>query len=297
MNTMKYQAFLEVVDCGNLTKAAEKLNYSQPAVSHMIRTMEEEYGFPLLRRTPHKVLPTPEALRILPQIREIVYNENFIFEEINRIKNIEVGKINLGAYNSAMMTFLPKLIENFSIKHPAIEITLVEGNRTEIDVFLKTRGADFAVVSQFDYPEYEFIPLMNDELMAVLPREHPLTKKKKIRPEELFQYPILATEESSDQDLVEICRVHGIAANIKMRAKQESSLLKLVACNMGVSIIPNLYLERLDPALEIRPLDSPYQHRTIGIAAISIEGLSPACQEFIHMIPQDINTLWKNSGN
>ena len=292
MNTSKYNVFLEVVDRGNLTRAAEKLSYSQPAISHIIRTMEDEYGFPLLLRTPSKVIPTREAMRIIPWMREIVHYENSITEEVNMIKGIETGKINLGTYNSAMMSFLPGLIQLFTEAHPNIEVTLVEGNRAELDNYLKTRTADFAVVSQFDYPEYEFIPIIEDELMVVLPVGHPLAEKEKIRPEELFEYPVLATEESSDQDIVEISRIHGVEPKIRMRAKQETSLLRLVACNMGISIIPSLYLANLDPRLTTRTLDSPHNRRNIGIAAISIDDMSPACREFIDTIPEDINTLW-----
>lgn len=292
MNTSKYKVFLEVVDRGNLTRAAENLSYSQPAISHIIRSMENEYGFPLLLRTPSKVIPTREAMQIIPRMREIVHHENSIMEEVNMINDIETGKINLGTYNSAMMSFLPGLIQLFSEAHPNIEVTLVEGNRAELDNYLKTRMADFAVVSQFDYPEYEFIPIMEDELMVVLPVGHPLAEKEKVRPEELFEYPVLATEEFSDQDIVEISRIHGVAPEIRMRAKQETSLLRLVACNMGVSIIPSLYLANLDPRLTTRTLDSPHSHRHIGIAAISIEDMSPACREFINTIPEDISTLW-----
>lgn len=292
MNTNKYKVFLTVIDCMNLTRAAEKLNYSQPAISHVIRSMEDEFGFTLLQRTHTRVMPTKEAEILIPRMREIINHENSIYEDVNLINNIENGKINLGIYNSAMQSFMPQIINDFMEKHPGIEIELIEGNRAEIDNFLKNRIADFAVVSKFDYPDYEFIPIMEDELRVVIPINHPLADHEVISPEELFHYPILATEEFSDQDLVEISRIHEVNPNIKMRAKQESSLLKLAACGMGVCIIPNLYLSNLDKRLTTKTLDSPHRHRQIGIATISIADMSPACRRFVDSIPHNIGNEW-----
>ena len=95
MNTNKYKVFLTVIDCMNLTRAAEKLNYSQPAISHVIRSMEDEFGFTLLQRTHSRVMPTKEAEILIPRMREIINHENSIYEDVNLINNIENGKINL----------------------------------------------------------------------------------------------------------------------------------------------------------------------------------------------------------
>lgn len=291
MNTIKYQALIETVRCGSLTQAAINLSYSQPAVSHMIKSLEDSYGFALLHRASDKVTPTKDALKLIPYMNSIVYNEKSLNEEIDRINNIETGRINLGTYNSAMMSFLPGLIKLYTQAHPSIEINLVEGNYAEMHSFLREKVVDFAVVSKFDYPEYEFISIMDDELMAVLPPDHPLCGKERVTPEELFEYPLLATEENSDQDLREIMRIHQITPQIRMRAKQESSLLRLIASGLGVGIIPELYTNLYSQGIEVRKLDSPYNKRTIGIAAYSIETLSPASKEFIHIIPERLGAV------
>ncbi len=288
MNKNKYFVFLEVIDCGNLTKAAENLNYSQPAISNMIRSMEQEYGFPLLIRTSTRVIPTKEALKIIPRIREIVYNENAIREEVNRINNIETGKISIATYSSAISSFLPDVIHTFTERHPSIEISLIEGNMKELDLALKNRIADFAIVSRFDFPDYDFIPLVQDRLMAVLPSGHPLTKKDIVTPEELFKYPIIAPDEDSDTDLRELSRLHNIEPDIKIRSNQDSSLLNLVASNIGVTVLSSLAVSQHDEAIETRPLEAYYNSRTVGVSAISTESLSPACRDFIAILKNSV---------
>jgi len=81
MSLKKYRAFVETVDLGSLTKAAEKLNYTQPGISHMILSLENEFGFPLLIRGKNGVTPTPEAEKLMVFLRQIVNGEEKLKEE------------------------------------------------------------------------------------------------------------------------------------------------------------------------------------------------------------------------
>lgn len=291
MNTIKYEAFLEVIKYGSLTQAAARLSYSQPAISRMIKDLEKEYGVVFLNRSSEKVTPTNEAVRLLPYIKNIVRNEESLREEVDRIKNIESGKINLGAYSSTVMSFLPRLIQNFTTLHPKIEINLIESTYNEMCTHLGQHIVDFAVASQMDFPDYEFLPIMDDRLVVVLPDGHPLCEKEKVKPEELFAYPLLSMEENSDPDLSEIARISDLVPNVVLRAKQENSLIKLIACNLGVGIVSSLYITPEIKGIQVRDLDSSYNHRKIGIVADSLSDLSPASKEFIELIPKDIEEL------
>ncbi len=89
-----------------------------------------------------------------------------------------------------------------------------------------------------------------------------------------------------------VCRIYNLTPNIKMRAKQESTLLKLIGVNLGVGIIPSLYLPMVDDKVEIRKFDSEYQKRIIGIATPSMSGLSPAAKDFVKLMQ-----LWMDIHN
>lgn len=287
LNTKKYQAFLKVVDCGNLTKAAAELNYTQPAISHMIRSLEEEFGFPLLLRMTDRVTPTAEGRRVIGYMRDILHTEQCMFEEVGSINQVEVGSIRIGSYFSALRSFLPELIQRYCEKHPAVSLSLVEGNTQELISFLKDRTIDFAFATQAEFADFAFIPLLQDRLFAVLPVGNPLCEKAVITPQELCRYPIIVTEEKSDYDFVRICDLAHLNPEIKLRAKSEMSILSLVACKLGVAVIPELHLINPPRNVAIRPLDSPWNHRTVGIAAASLENLSLASKEFIAMLPED----------
>ncbi len=284
MNTVKYYTLIEAINNRNLSKTAEKLNYSQPAITQMIQSLEREYGFQLLIRKNNEVLPTREAEILLPYIRNIVYNEKSLDEQVKRINKLETGSIRIGTYNSAMMTFLPEMLGDYSDRHPGVEVIIIEGNRVELETALHTRTVDLAIISKFDFPGFEFVPLLEDEMVAAVPKGHPLAAKESITPQELFTYPLVAVEKDSDRDLQAVCQIYNLTPNIKMRAKQESTLLKLIGANLGVGIVPSLYLPMVDDKVEIRKFDSEYQKRIIGIATLSMSGLSPAAKDFIKLM-------------
>ncbi|WP_142339092.1 LysR family transcriptional regulator, partial [Priestia megaterium] len=83
MSLKKYSAYIKVIETGSLTKAAEILNYTQPNISQMISSLEEEYGFPLLIRQKNGVKPTKNGLAVLPAMRELQRGYEKLFETVH----------------------------------------------------------------------------------------------------------------------------------------------------------------------------------------------------------------------
>ncbi len=108
MDTTKYRAFLETVSLGSLTRAAERLGYSQPGISHMIHSLEREYGFALLRRDREGVQPTENARLLLPYLRQIVQAERGIEQTAQRISGVETGSVRIGAFTAYPCAGCPK---------------------------------------------------------------------------------------------------------------------------------------------------------------------------------------------
>ena len=114
MSLKKYKALVETIDLGSLTKAAEKLNYTQPGISHMILSLENEFGFPLLIRGKNGVTPTPEAEKLMVYLRQIVNGEEKLKEEVNRIHGADVGTIRIGCFFSLSIHLLPSIVAEFT---------------------------------------------------------------------------------------------------------------------------------------------------------------------------------------
>ena len=91
MSNIKYLAYLKTVEFHSLTKAANLLGYTQPGISHMITSLEQELGFPLLIRAKDGVYPTDEGQQLLYYMRQIVNNETMLKDLANQINGIETG--------------------------------------------------------------------------------------------------------------------------------------------------------------------------------------------------------------
>ena len=132
MSFTKYRAFIRVVELGSITKAAAELGYSQPGVSRMLDSLEDELGITLLIRNNTSVAPTEEGRQILDHCREIVKHENDLFDLTNSIKGLICGKIRIGALNSMVVNYTPKIINTFSSAYPNIELILSEISFSQI---------------------------------------------------------------------------------------------------------------------------------------------------------------------
>ena len=125
MNTSKYKVFLKVAELGNITRAAEELNYTQSGVSHAISALEEEFGFPLLIRRRKGVILTPDGERVLPAIQNIVNSTEQLNQIVSAIKGLNAGTIRIGAFTSVAVHWLPGMIKGFQTRYPNVDFRLL----------------------------------------------------------------------------------------------------------------------------------------------------------------------------
>ena len=143
MDISKYALFADVADTGNFTKSGERMGYTQPGVSHILKAMESEFGFPLFVRTKQGVVPTHNAEAILPLVRQLL-----------------------------------AVIHTYQQKFPGIEIELLEGGTDDIVHWVENSRADFGLLSKWNVDSLEWIPLYEDPLMAILPKRRGYAWKK-----------------------------------------------------------------------------------------------------------------------
>lgn len=265
MSLKKYKALVETIDLGSLTKAAEKLNYTQPGVSHMILSLENEFGFPLLIRGKNGVTPTPEAEKLMVYLRQIVNGEEKLKEEVNRIHGADVGTIRIGCFFSLSIHFLPSIVAEFTELHPGVELQLYVGEHGEICQWLHQGKIDLAFMSLPVPGEFDFVPLFDDPIYAVLPEGHILEKRERINPKELLEYPFILQQQGSDEDANRVFEGEGLTPKVRFRVRGDEAIQSMIAKGLGVSLVPELVLSRRPQGLILRPLEPEY-HRVLGIA-------------------------------
>ena len=288
MDTIKYRALLETIAQGSLTKAAQVLGYSQPGISHMIRALEQEFGFALLRRGREVVLPTENAEKLLPYLRQIERGERSILELAAKISGAEEGTVRIGAFYSVSMHWLPKVIGNFSQKYPGISIQLSEGNHGEVWRWLVQGEIDLGFFSAPAPEGFDFFPIAEDPVMAILPQNHPHCALEKIPARLLVKEPFLSPCEGADEEVERVIREEGLdQPQIRYRIKGDETIFAMVEAGLGVTLMSRLLAERTRAEVQIRPLEQRHC-RVLGIAAQPGEQLSPAARRFLEAAAEQL---------
>lgn len=278
MSLKKYRALLEVVDSGSLTRAAEKLHYTQPGISHMILSLEEEFGFPLLNRGKNGVTPTAEAEKLLTWMRQIVNGEDKLKETVQQIHGMAVGVIRIGCFYSLSIHLLPAIVAEFTERYPGIELQLYVGEHGELTKWLHEGRVDLALMSLPVPEDFPFTPLFDDPIYAVLPVGHPLTEREAVTPQELVSYPFIMQYFGSDEDVNRVLDAERLKANVRFRVRGDEAIQSMVAKGLGVTLAPELVLSHMPEGLALRPLLPPY-HRTLGITLPGTGSAAPALRQ------------------
>ena len=145
MNIRKYAAFVRAVELGSLSKAAEELGYTQSGISHMMQSLEEEVGFPLLTRTSAGIQANAEGELLLPVIRQLLDASESLEQHIARIKGADTGRIRIAAYPSVATYWLPQIIRDFQKDYPHVEVQIIEGVSDTIERIMAGKQADLCL--------------------------------------------------------------------------------------------------------------------------------------------------------
>ena len=167
MSITKYKAFLKVAELGSLTKAAQALGYSQPNISHMIKTLENDFGFSLFIRSKDSCTLTRNGESILYYCSQIVKNEEQLYAAVKGIFGLMTGSVRIGATNSAMIDFVPKVIHRFTTSYSGIELFPREMDADSCIQALKMGSIDVGFLEENAVPDEmhkNFVPLFRDPL-------------------------------------------------------------------------------------------------------------------------------------
>lgn len=292
MSFVKYQALVTSIELKSITKAAETLGYTQPGISHMISSMEMEMGFPLLNRYKSGVTPTDNAKALLPYMRQILSAEDSIQQTVDLINGVETGSLKIGTFNSMSVEWLPEIIAEFSAEHQNVSLSISEGNHDEIESLIVNQAVDLAFTSLPIPTGYDFIPLSEDPILAVVSPNNPLSRCKSIDLKELVKYPFIIPEKGGDESVRDVVNQEQILPDIRLRIKGDNATAAMISKDLGVSLIPELVLLPFKNIIA-RPLTVPH-YRTLGILLPSARHASPAAKEFIAITKHFISEVWNH---
>ncbi len=289
MDIMKYRLFADIADTGSFTQSGKRLGYTQPAVSHILKTMESELGFPLFVRTKQSVTLTSNARAILPYVRKLLAVNEQLEQTVNALNGLETGHLTIAAFASVSRNWLPEVIRVYEQHYPGIQIELMEGGTDEIVGWVKSSIADFGILSRLHTEPLAWIRLIDDPLLAIVPEDYPCPDGG-LPIRELADKPFIVSADGVDYDMHQALEAAGVAPKLHLSCKDDHSIVSMVASGLGVSILPELVVRHMSYRFRAVPL-APNATRELGIAFCTESGLTPAAQQFIQILQQTLPSL------
>ncbi len=278
-NLLKYHAFVETVDKGSFTKAADSLNYAQSSVSKMIADLEKEWGVALLQRNKKGVYLTSSGEQILPYARKILNDFEEMQEKVNEINGIQSGIVRIGTFSSVAINWLPNVFAKFQKDYPGIDYEMLLGDYDEVEKWINEGRVDCGFLRLPAGSDFDVITLKKDEYKAVLPQNHPLTKKELLDYEDLNDQPFLLLEHGGKTEVSELLEKNNAHPNIRFITWEDYAIMSMVERGLGIGVLPELILKRIPYHVEIRSFRKPY-FREIALAMKDSKKLTQATKKF-----------------
>ncbi|MCE5285333.1 MAG: LysR family transcriptional regulator [Pelosinus sp.] len=281
----RYSAFILIIETGSFTKAAEELGYTQSAISQMVRSLEEELSTKLLLRSRSGITLTPDGEELLPYIRKLYNSYRELIEKRKEMQGLQGGLIRIGTFTSVSCHWLPKLMKDFKEQYPTVNFELHQGEYTSIAQWVKEGSVDFGFVNPDAVSDLTTIALGQDEMLAILPSNHPLVSHEKVSLEELSSEPFILLNEGELSEPLEFFKQNNIQPNIQYRVIDDYTIMSMIENGLGISILPKLVLNRTNYHIITKEISPPII-RTIGIAFKNKKALPIASRYFIDFIVQ-----------
>ena len=275
MSDRRLQVFHTVARLLSFTKAAETLHMTQPAVTFQVRQLEEQFNTRLFDRTHNRISLTDAGKRVFEYSDRIFELYSDMENAVREMTGDISGVLMIGASTTIAEYMLPALLGDFKKKYPDVNVQLKVSNSEGIVHMVENNVIDLGVVES---------PVMNknlvvevcrmDQLVAVLPHQHPLADRQSVRIDELLEYPYICREEGSGTreviaEYMNELGVNSAQVNLTMELGSPESIKGAVEAGMGVSIVSLATVQKelklgtlvsltLEPVLE-RPFSFVHQ--------------------------------------
>ena len=246
--------FVKVAETGNVTKAAEQLYVSQPAVSHSIKSLEKEIGTELFTRRDRN------RIEINPAGQIVLRHAKAILENIEQVSQLETAEQPVRFSAQAAAPVIDKFVQYYknNISNLTVVYTLVEEDDTwDIRLFSSMENIRRENISK----------VMNEKIVAVMSNHHSLASKAMVSREDIMSSAWITLPKGKNlrKTIDEYCRIAAIRPASKVEVKTAISMLECIKGNMGIGLLPQLTWVPADNEMTIRAIDDPLAVRTLYI--------------------------------
>jgi DNA-binding transcriptional LysR family regulator len=255
INLRQIEAFKAVIENGTVSRAAELLNISQPAMSKLIAHLEIDTGLKLFDRVKGRLAPTEHGMRLHNEVGRIFAGVRQVENAVEAIRREEQGRLVIGVLPALANSFIQRATSGF-LKNRQNVFCSVQSLSSQLIVdWLIARKLDVGLVGVgFDNPYIIREPLMEHPLVCIMAKDHPLAAKRLIKPKDVHQIPFVTmnTDTYIGNRVEKVFEAYEVKPQTVIVANVAPTLCEFVAAGLGVSLVHPLNVSGLEHRLAVR---------------------------------------------
>lgn len=281
------RAFCYAAQSASMSKAAEHMGLSQPSISLLIQSLEQDLGSRMFQRRGPKIQLTTEGRTLLDLALPLVEGLETLPDAFHeRCTSLVTGTLNIAAGESTTLYLLPNFVDRFTAEYPQVPVTLHNATGNDGLALLRSGAVDFAVGPMLQVPDdILFTPLFSYEPVLITPQGHPLASKSGVTLRDIQPYGlIMPPRQMSTRGIIDVVfQQHNLEYNVKMEAGGWEVIKRYVEMGLGISIVTSICLNGTEK-LERIPLKRFFPERSYGLILRRGKFISPAARKFIELM-------------
>lgn len=240
LNPRQVEAFRAVIVTGGVTAAAEALNVSQPAVTRLIRDLQDTLKLKLFAKSGARLLPTNEGMALYREVERQFIGLERIQTVARHLREGRSGSLRIATLPALSLGFLPRIVADFLRTRPDLDVAIYGGTSTQVADWTATGFCDVGFAQlPLDVPSLDIEPMPPVEAVAIVPQDHQLAGKAELGPKDFADEPFISLENASllRYQIDSVFALHNVARTLHVETPLSLIACALVASGAGVSIV------------------------------------------------------------
>lgn len=286
------RTWVEVVDAGGFSKAAELIHLSQPRVSAHIANLERALGRTLIERRVRPLELTEDGRALLPKARAVLNAADDLSDDRDDDAPLD-GSLRVASFASASSGFLPGVLAGLKIDHPELEVGVLDGDAQSIESALGDRRVTVALRQLRPEPAdraFNYRPLWREPFVVLLPTGHELCERETVALAEISDTRIITIgnpllDSYLGYEAEAALHASFVELPLGMISQQPTTLASMVRAGLGIGVVNRLAADMVrQDGLEVRPIADLNRFRDVGVWWHSERPLSRASKAFVDAV-------------